>query len=245
MENAAKALIIAGGILLAIMTLTLLVYGLTASSRLEQATAENKKNEEIASFNLEYQAFNKKRMYGIDLITLINKAINHNKTMDSSHPYYVNIIFKTKEDFKNEIYIYIYNNTTKEVEYEKYGADPTDSHIPTDPEWSKVRDVNISTRDIEGNKEYKLLSFSGKQAIINKDFKNIFEDGFKEDFTRTKIVPDGGQSKTVTCTVYSALTNFKRAIFECTNVEYDSNTGRINKLEFAQVEKNEEIYKPQ
>ena len=78
MENASKALIIAGGILLALMTLTLLVYGLTTTTRISEANDEAKKLEEIENFNSEYLAYNRRVMYGIDLINVINKAINNN-----------------------------------------------------------------------------------------------------------------------------------------------------------------------
>lgn len=84
MENAAKALVIAGGVLIAIMTLSLFLYGMTSAARIEQAQNEKKATEELAAFNMEYEAYNKQRLYGIDLITVINKAIEHNQKMQVS-----------------------------------------------------------------------------------------------------------------------------------------------------------------
>ena len=51
MENAAKALLIAGGILLALMTLSLVVYMSTATTRMAEAQDEKKAAEELAAFN--------------------------------------------------------------------------------------------------------------------------------------------------------------------------------------------------
>lgn len=247
MENAAKALIIAGGILLAIMTLTLLVYGITSTGRIEQARAESEKTEELANFNMEYEAYNKKRMYGVDVITVINKAINHNKAMKATNiddPYYINITFITKEDFKNELYVRVYNETDKKVDYEKYGTTVSDPHIPN--YWTEITSADLSQTEITSGVQYTLLSFSGNNAIMNKDFTKIF-DGYKEDITKTtlpetKLEAGRKVTKTTTCTLYSALTNFKRAIFQCTNVDYSPQTGRIESMTFEQYKKNEEIY---
>ena len=53
MDNAAKGLIVAGGILLAIMTLTLLVYGLSATSRINIAQDEADALQELTNFNIQ------------------------------------------------------------------------------------------------------------------------------------------------------------------------------------------------
>ena len=79
MENASKALLIAVGILLGIMTLSLLVYVLSATGRMQQAQDERKANEELAAFNNTFEAYHKSRMYGTDVISLINKAIEKNR----------------------------------------------------------------------------------------------------------------------------------------------------------------------
>ena len=99
MENLAKAVVIAGGILFAIMTLTLLVYGLTASNRIAEAQQAAKEVQELEDFNIQYEAYNKRRMYGIDVITVINKAIENNYKMNAENEanrYYVNIKVITK-----------------------------------------------------------------------------------------------------------------------------------------------------
>ena len=80
MENASKALIIAGGILLALMTLSLVVYMSTYTSRMVDAQDQQKAAEELAAFNTEFEAYHKSVMYGTDIITVCNKAIDYNKS---------------------------------------------------------------------------------------------------------------------------------------------------------------------
>ena len=102
MENASKALLIAGGILLAILTLSLVIYMTTVTSSMADAQDAKTKSEQIAAFNREYDSYNKRKMYGTDVITVVNKAINHNKKIGLTEvdPYYVQIVIETTEDFK-------------------------------------------------------------------------------------------------------------------------------------------------
>lgn len=78
MENAAKALLISAGILLALIILSLIVYVSTATTRIVDAQERKKAEEELTAFNKEYEAYNKTRMYGTDIITVVNKAIEYN-----------------------------------------------------------------------------------------------------------------------------------------------------------------------
>lgn len=78
MENASKALMIAGGILLAILTLTLVVYMMTALTSMGEAQDAKTLAQQKTTFNKEYEAYNKRRMYGTDVITVINKATENN-----------------------------------------------------------------------------------------------------------------------------------------------------------------------
>lgn len=119
MENAAKALLIAGGVLLAIITISLFVYMITATSRMAQAQDEKTALEQLVAFNNQYEAYNKRVMYGTDVITVVNKAIVHNEKMLASKvedPYYINITIGVNEDFKTTYEII--ENGTQETEAE-------------------------------------------------------------------------------------------------------------------------------
>lgn len=111
MENAAKALLIAGGILLALMTLSLIVYVSTSTTRMAEAQDAKKAAEELAAFNASYEAYNKRLMYGTDVISVWNKANNYNEKGESSISIKIydkngdvinNISYE--KDFKNKIF---------------------------------------------------------------------------------------------------------------------------------------------
>lgn len=88
MENASTALLIAGGILLGVITISLLVYAISSVSNLTNAQQEQEKLTQIANWNAEWEAYNKTRLYGADVLTVWNKAKQNN----SDQPYQIEII---------------------------------------------------------------------------------------------------------------------------------------------------------
>ena len=82
MENASKALLIAGGILLSLLILSLLVMLLSSISSSKLTEEEKLAAKELKEFNDQWEAYNKKVLYGTDLISVVNKAIDNNKKMD-------------------------------------------------------------------------------------------------------------------------------------------------------------------
>ena len=96
MENASKALIIAGGILLAIITLSVLVYSYNHITIYQDEKEKNELQEQITKYNAEYEGYNKKVMYGADVISVLNKAISNIKIKEISlgNEYYVDVEFE-------------------------------------------------------------------------------------------------------------------------------------------------------
>ena len=89
MENASKALLIAGGILIALIILTTFILMFNKMSTLQEEQEEQIKVEQLAAFNGEFEAFNKKIMYGTDVITLINKAVENNEKYAGNTEYQI------------------------------------------------------------------------------------------------------------------------------------------------------------
>lgn len=104
MENASKALLMAGGILLAIITITIFSYMFSQISEMKNVTDTDTSKEELIAYNQAFEAYNKKLMYGADIVSVINKAMDNNKKYDVEEPefydnmYHVNITFKLKNE---------------------------------------------------------------------------------------------------------------------------------------------------
>lgn len=76
MENATKALLIAGGVLIAIIILTILVktYGNIGAFQRQQMSQEEA--EQIEEFNKDYTKYDGQYVYGTEVITIINKTLD-------------------------------------------------------------------------------------------------------------------------------------------------------------------------
>ena len=91
MENASKALLIAGGVLIALIIITMFLMMFNGISNIQKQQEEQTKVEQIVAFNAEFEAYNKKVMYGTDVITLINKVAENNKKYSMSNDYKITV----------------------------------------------------------------------------------------------------------------------------------------------------------
>lgn len=92
MENASKALMIAGGILVALIIITMFLMMFNNLSNIKKEQEEAVKVEQVEAFNAEFEAYNKKVMYGVDVITLINKVAENNKKYASNNDFQITVI---------------------------------------------------------------------------------------------------------------------------------------------------------
>lgn len=79
MENATKALLMAAGILIAIIVLSLAVVMYSRVSEYYQQKQRNITDEQLAAFNDEYLAYNRDNVTGFELVSLINKTVDFNQ----------------------------------------------------------------------------------------------------------------------------------------------------------------------
>ena len=98
MENASRALLMAGGVLIAIIIISLLVrtYGNIGIFQRQQLSAEEA--EKLEAYNKEYTKYLNQYVYGTEVITVINKVRN------SDYDIEVNIEFKDKYEYTQVAY---------------------------------------------------------------------------------------------------------------------------------------------
>ena len=206
MENASKALLMAGGILIALLILTLIVYLTTSTSRVANYQDERREAEQLSEFNRSYEVYNKTRMYGTDIMTVVNKAIDYNNNLDADEEeYFINIKLELSNSYNTEIE----TTTTK--------ADGTIINERT------IKDTSSSLSSGTYYLRNRENSIDMNQNVLNF-FKQSAENSYEEEQNGTKII----KKRT-----YSAISNFKTAIFKCKNVGYNNITGRINYMEFS------------
>ena len=79
MENATKALEMAAGVMLGVMLMALVAYFFTTISSWPQNEEDIMSADQLAKFNREYEVYQKSKMYGVDVISCLNKVISNNE----------------------------------------------------------------------------------------------------------------------------------------------------------------------
>ena len=78
MENASKALIMAGGMLLAILIVSLLVYAWSLFSKYQSSQDDLTDIEDTAKFNEQFTNYQRDKVKGYEILSLVNKVIDYN-----------------------------------------------------------------------------------------------------------------------------------------------------------------------
>lgn len=79
MENASKALLMAGGVLIALLIISALVLMFSNLSNYQQAGQVNDKEAQVVEFNNQYETYNRKNVRGSDLYSLLNRVVDYNR----------------------------------------------------------------------------------------------------------------------------------------------------------------------
>lgn len=79
MENASKALVMAGGILIALLVIGALLLMFNQLSDYQKSGTTLTKTSQLTDFNKEFVQFTYDNIKGYDLITLVNKVVDYNK----------------------------------------------------------------------------------------------------------------------------------------------------------------------
>ncbi len=165
MENASKALIIASGILIAILIISLLVTGWNKITDYSRVHEEIETEEQITNFNKEFESYNKRVVRGYELISLENLVYDTNTRYTSSNG------FK-----KLELYIKFLKGTTL-VETLTFDTEKN----KTDDKMKKQ--ITESYIDIQTYRSYYDDAL-GK----NQDLSKIYKESY---FQCDKMVYDG------------------------------------------------------
>ena len=102
MDNAAKALMIAGGILLAILVISMGVYIWQLSGDFINQGENEKEQERIIAFNREYESYQRQALRGADVITIINKVRNNNIKNKDAQELLITWEINLKQDLTGE-----------------------------------------------------------------------------------------------------------------------------------------------
>lgn len=266
MENVTKALLIAAGVLLAIMILSLLVIFGGQLSGYFSSQHETTIIEQDTKFNAQFENYNGQTIRGNELISIINKVVNYNTTIADMEKYDE---ITMSVDFKG--YQNAGNTSTNANNNFKYSSDDEsifkgifNGNILTnkiadnktdDEKLKKIVNLPVNLRagtSIKNETQLQALSSEIANITIDKQLASSISDAEKaqliakrkkklQNILGKSDFSDSELSKIVEATKkYYQYTQLKRAKFKCTAVSHNTNktSTRVNGLTFEIVVEN-------
>ena len=252
MENASKALIMAGGMLLAILIISLLVYAWSLFSKYQSSKDSLSDIEDTAKFNEQFSNYDRDDVQGYELISLVNKIIDYNyrksndaeaKSNDKYSPIKITIDFRSDDNMKK--LSYNSNNTLFTSSNFKY-TQSQDGQTTKNPLESIIKTATDLENDWGGSDNATKIA-KGIKAIFLENTPTPPSENQKIDavkkwnYSSSKKYPltlEGynkmNSDQKANAYKYYEYVQFKKAVFksDSSSLKYDNVTGRITEMVF-------------
>lgn len=260
MDNSiSKALIMVASVLLAIIVIGFVTYTFGQMGIWATVQDDEVLTQQTNEFNREYEAYGKDLMYGVDVISCLNKAKSNNDKIADKRKingerydanYLVDVLFKINSGLTETVRVYHMNANGGQVDYEGKNNDK--------PNENKVKEMN---QIFKISAKYSSKIQGGANEINFTQSLNTYVDGTTKikDGTYSLVRDSETVEALLTCsdevkqTVKNksqnssdidswtkaewetALYDMKTRKFKCTNIEYSDKTARVNKIEFIEM----------
>jgi len=239
MENASKALLIAAGIIISLLIITLLVVFYNQVSSYYSFKSDMTEAEQLEQFNSVYQNYQDKKIRGNELISVMNRIIDYNNLQAGANGYERIIINVDLDGHASDL---AYDDENEIL----FKTDPINNsssdQLIKDIAMLSIKLTTSAQANIIGLTDLKLQKLSSEIHNIVLEDEDDSEAKVERAKKLTKILghtieQDDDVEYIVKATLdYYQLTQFKRTMFRCTEVSFDSETGRVNGMKFQAVE---------
>lgn len=218
MENASRALVIAGGVLLSLIIIGVVMFAYRGITSLQKEKDISLSNEQVSKINEQIEKYTKKSViYGSEVLSICNAIEDYSRKYPRSDEGYPKItaIIKIKADGKD--------NDIKECFKDEY--DGIQSLKNDYNEAIRIRDVNGKTTISNGKTIEELYNFLETGGENGDKLNSYFElYGLNDSPTTTLILLKRYE-------LYKGYINtFREKRFKA-SVEYSNTTGIIKKIE--------------
>lgn len=171
MENASKALLMAGGVMLTMLVVSILMYGWGTFSEYQAELDRIEEADSLAKFNQQFTNYNRDDVLGYELLSLINKVIDYNQR-------------KSEE-----------GTTTGSVAGNDAEYEPIDITINMGSNVSSLkRNIEIPKRDYSNTKttissiQKKPVSLTGIDVLFEEDAEYTINTAVMKGNFKTRVV---------------------------------------------------------
>lgn len=208
MENASKALIMAGSVLIALIVISLLVVFYNNIRSLQKTELSVEQQEKAGEFNKQYEVY-QRDIYGSELLSLVNKINDYNKIEAENEGYTKIEIYVTFEKNVDSTYLSkgTYNSSTMKNKINELDK--------------KIEELGNQT--IKSKKSSSITRKVSKLATMRT--ADIEALGFEQSDYKEQVATYNLHK--------SLLTQIKSQAFAYSKTDYDNNTGRITKMYYT------------
>lgn len=233
MENASKALIMAGSLLISLLIIGALVFMYNQFADVQQTKTDVDEEDKLGEYSKKFEDYNRV-IYGSELLSLANLQEDYNKTQASEKGY---TEIKIIVEIKNEI-TRVDGKTYNNMQLFKIGEN-TITQLSKDKKTIEGNISKLATKKYRGKtiKYYSQLSnmeiansFDLLNDIINASMDSDYGAALEVNEKTKSMMNDLKTYKNLT----SSYTEFKNKRFKCTQIKYDQNNGRVTYMKFVE-----------
>ena len=223
MDNASKALRIAGAVLLGLMVTSLLLFAYNTWTKYQKTNLETIQNQQATKFNATFDVYNKKALRGSDLVSLGNKLNSTNRAMAGEPDY--NVYDKSDVIKKNMNYRYPETDLMPIRAFVEFHNNTSGYPVNTAP-LATLPGMDYYFSDVLNEEYYgPLITYTHGASSYYIDLDEYIQKIYNNDKLYKLEKEAGLENRKV----------FKGYYFECTEVEFDNRNGRYCRLYFKQV----------
>lgn len=252
MENASKALLIAGGVLIALMILGALLLMFNNLSAYQDYNDQTTKEAQIIKFNNQFDTYNRDNVRGSDLYSLLNKVIDYNRrksfagtgssdqgqeigyepmtikyTLDGKQKNFT--YDDTNRIFTGEFADFTLNDKTTNKLKNQFDSKLNETYATKENMLSLAEGIaNLYDKTTDKEKIYAI-------SLWNRYIKSTYKvpgDNNSERIPHYSSIINNNADIRNTIHSYYEYTQFKRAYFNCTNIVYNNTSGRVIQMDF-------------
>ncbi len=225
MENASKALIIAGSVLMAVLVIGALMLMYNQIADIEQTKTDNDELSKMEDYSKKFEEYNG-TIYGSELFSLANLQDDYTKR------------YKQEDGYTKITITVIINNSISGTSYFQSGENDINNIL------ANKNDIEKNITEFENKNKFKGKTVKYYSQLTIREIADIYGVNFSSDDLESdvedKIRQKGGEAKRLIeaiaeyKNIKSVYTEFKNKRFKCTNVTYNRNNGRIESMRFEE-----------